>query len=106
MTEVTVQQGFEADVTHSEFHDVLRAAFDYRGNVTLFLNQGAPVEGYIFNMTAGAVEVWPKDDSPRQRIPIAHITRIAFSGRDTAEGKSWEAWMKQYNAKKTQVPQA
>ena len=33
-------------------------------------------------------------------IPYADIAALAFSGRDTAAGKSWEAWVKKYGEKK------
>jgi len=33
-------------------------------------------------------------------VSYAEIAALAFSGRDTAAGKSWEAWMKKYAEKK------
>ena len=35
-----------------------------------------------------------------QKIAYADIAALAFSGRDTAAGKSWEAWVKKYWDKK------
>jgi hypothetical protein len=29
-------------------------------------------------------------------IPYAEIAALAFTGRDTAAGKSWEAWVRKY----------
>ena len=33
-------------------------------------------------------------------IAYADIAELAFTGRDTAEGKSWAAWVKKYFEKK------
>jgi hypothetical protein len=49
--------------------EAIDKAFDYRGDVTLTV-RGETVEGYMFNRDA-----------------------IAFTGKDTADGKSWEAWV-------------
>ena len=40
--------------------------------------------------------------NPSQKISIAYsdIAALAFSGRDTAAGKSWEAWVRKYWEKK------
>jgi hypothetical protein len=34
------------------------------------------------------------------KISYGEIAALAFSGRDTAAGKSWEAWVKKYWGKK------
>jgi hypothetical protein len=71
-------------------------AFDYRGDVTLTV-RGAQVEGYMFNRDASAmpprVEIFIKDSETPQIIPYADIEAISFTGKDTANGKSWEAWV-------------
>ena len=71
-------------------------AFDYRGDVTITLANEI-VEGYIFNRDANAVppriEVFVKGSTEPRIIPYADITAIAFSGKDTADGKSWDAWV-------------
>jgi hypothetical protein len=71
-------------------------AFDYRGDVTLtLLNE--TLEGYMFNRNATAVpprvEVFVKGSNDPRIIPYADITAIAFTGKDTADGKSWDAWV-------------
>jgi hypothetical protein len=35
------------------------------------------------------------------KIAYSDIAALAFSGRDTAAGKSWEAWVGKYWQKKT-----
>jgi hypothetical protein len=46
------------------------------------------------------VRVLPRDSSQKVRIAYADIGALAFTGRDTAAGKSWEAWVGKYWEKK------
>ncbi len=78
----------------------LEKAFDYRGDVTIAKKDGSQVEGYIFDRQAGLVRLMPKDGRGKVSISYADIAGLAFTGRDTAAGKSWEAWVKKYNEKK------
>lgn len=83
---------------HSETDRVeaIDKAFDYRGDVTLTL-RSEQIEGYIFNREPKAVppriEVFIKGSDEPRIIPYADITAIAFTGKDTADGKSWDAWV-------------
>jgi hypothetical protein len=92
--------------TEEELRIALEKAFDYRGDVTLTLKDNSKIEGYIFDRVSGAtlaasfVRVLPKDSSQRVKISYADIAALAFSGRDTAAGKSWEAWVHKYWEKK------
>jgi hypothetical protein len=38
--------------------------------------------------------------SGRVNVRYADIAALAFTGRDTAAGKSWEAWVRKYWEKK------
>jgi hypothetical protein len=93
--------------TEDELRIALEKAFDYRGDVTLTLKDNSKIEGYIFDRATGTslstsyVRVLLKDSAQRQKIPYADIAAIAFTGRDPAAGKSWEAWVKKYWEKKT-----
>jgi hypothetical protein len=93
--------------TEEELRIALEKAFDYRGDVTLTLKDNSKIEGYIFDRVSGAtlgasfVRVLPKDSSQRVKIAYADIAALAFTGRDTAAGKSWEAWVHKYWEKKT-----
>jgi len=92
--------------TEEELRIALEKAFDYRGDVTLTLKDNSKIEGYIFDRVTGAtlaasfVRVLPKDSTQRVKIAYADIAALAFTGRDTAAGKSWEAWVRQYWEKK------
>ncbi len=82
--------------TEADRVEAIDKAFDYRGDVTLTLHNGQ-VEGYMFNRDPAArpprVEVFVKGSDTPQIIPYADITAIAFTGKDTADGKSWDAWV-------------
>jgi len=93
--------------SEDELREALEKAFDYRGDVTITRKDGTKLEGYIFDRAAGAslstsfVRLLPKDSNQRIRISYSEIAALAFSGRDTAAGKSWEAWVKKYWEKKS-----
>ncbi len=90
----------------AELRDALEKAFDYRGDVTITRKDGSRVEGYIFDRRSGAtlakslVRLVPKDSAQKIAIPYSDVAALAFSGRDTAAGKSWEAWVRKYWEKK------
>jgi hypothetical protein len=89
-----------------EIRLALEKAFDYRGDVSITLKSGEKIEGYIFDRRSGksladsVVRLYPKSGNQRLSISYADIAALAFTGKDTAAGKSWEAWMKKYNEKK------
>jgi hypothetical protein len=76
--------------------EAIEKAFDYRGDVTLTLTN-EQVECYIFNRDTKTnpprLEVFVKDQDAPRVIPYADVQAIAFTGRDTADGKSWAAWV-------------
>jgi len=92
--------------TDDEIRIALEKAFDYRGDVTITRKDGAKIEGYLFDRRTAAtlkdslVRLYPKNSNDKDAISYADIAALAFTGRDTAAGKSWEAWMKKYAQKK------
>jgi hypothetical protein len=92
--------------TEEELRIALEKAFDYRGDITLTLKNSSKIEGYLFDRTSGPtlstsfVRILPKDSHQKLKIAYADIAALAFSGRDTAAGKSWEAWVGKYWEKK------
>ena len=106
----TVNEGIEGWVPELASDDDIRVAlekaFDYRGDVTLTLKSGTKVEGYIFDRVAGSslatsfVRLLPKTSNERLKVCYADISALAFTGRDTAAGKSFEAWIRKYWEKK------
>jgi hypothetical protein len=92
--------------TDDEIRAALEKAFDYRGDITITRKDGSKIEGYLFDRRGAAtlkdsiVRLYPKASNEKVAISYADIAALAFTGRDTAAGKSWEAWMKKYAAKK------
>ena len=92
--------------TQDDLRAALEEAFDYRGDVTITRKDGSRVEGYVFDRRSGArlaesvVRVIPQDGSGKVAIPYSDIAGLAFTGRDTAAGKSWQAWVRKYWEKK------
>jgi hypothetical protein len=80
----------------------LNKAFDYRGDVTLTLKDGRKVDGYIFDRREGSklkdslVRLFPAGRDEKLSLSYADIAAVSFSGRDTAAGRSWEAWVRKY----------
>ena len=76
--------------------EAIDKAFDYRGDVSITL-RNEQIEGFIFNRepkaTPPRIEVFIKGSDQPRIIPYADITAIAFAGKDTADGKSWDAWV-------------
>ena len=83
--------------TFSELAEAVELAFDYRGDVTLSLKSGESLSGYLFNRQVKSsdsyLEMFPSDSSAARHIRYDQIAAIAFTGDDTATGKSWEAWI-------------
>jgi hypothetical protein len=91
----------------SEVRQALEKAFDYRGDVTLTLKDGRKLEGYIFDRKSSGpalsdcmVRMMPRDQPGKLNVSYSEIAALAFTGRDTAAGKSFAAWVKKYNEKK------
>jgi hypothetical protein len=89
-----------------ELRHALEEAFDYRGDVLITRKDGNQVEGYVFDRRTGSnlaesyVRLLPKHGGPKVSIAYNDIAGLAFTGRDMAAGKSWEAWVRQYWEKK------
>lgn len=102
----TVQGWVPQLATEEEVRIALEKAFDYRGDVTLTLKDNSKIEGYIFDRVAGKtlttsfVRMMPKDANQKVKVPYADIAALSFTGKDTAAGKSWEAWVRKYWEKK------
>ena len=83
---------------------VVDHAFDYRGDVTLDLDDGRQLAGYLFNRNREVAEPFVQmfevgHDSPAT-IPYARIRAIRFTGKDTAAGNSYAAWLRRRQATK------
>jgi hypothetical protein len=94
----------------AEIREALEKAFDYRGDITVTRKDGSTVEGYLYDRRTGKtledsvirLMPVPKPGDPTERVNIAYadVAGLKFSGRDTAAGKSFDAWVKKYWEKK------
>jgi hypothetical protein len=114
--ELEVVPGFEREnlqgwipqlATEDDIRAVIEKAFDYRGDITITRKDGTETTGYLFDRRIGPtlansvvrLMLATSTDRPsndRPAIPYSEIAAIAFTGRDTAAGKSYEAWVKKY----------
>ena len=92
--------------SEEDLRQALERAFDYRGDITITRKDGSKIEGYLFDRRSAAtlkdsqVRLYPKNSTEKVAISYGDIAALAFTGRDTAAGKSWEAWMKKYAERK------
>jgi hypothetical protein len=95
-----------AFATEDEIRMALEKAFDYRGDLTITLKSGERVEGYLYDrkvgesLDASLARIMPKDKPGRMNVRYSDIAALAFTGKDTAAGKSFEAWVKKHQEKK------
>jgi hypothetical protein len=89
-----------------DVREALEKAFDYRGDITVTRKDGSKVQGYLFDRRTGAtladsfVRIIPVNEKTRVKIAYSEIAALAFTGRDNAAGKSFDAWVKKYWEKK------
>ena len=96
--------------SEAETREALEKAFDYRGDITVTRKDGSIVEGYLYDRKTASTLAdsvirlipQPKPGQPTERvnIPYSDVAGLQFSGRDTAAGKTFEAWVKKYWEKK------
>ena len=118
--ELEVVPGFEREnlqgwipalASEADVRAVIEKAFDYRGDVTIARKTkpngsqnevASEITGYLFDRRFGStldnsvVRLILANSTERPAIPYSEIAAIAFTGRDTAAGKSYEAWVKKY----------
>jgi hypothetical protein len=119
--ELEVVPGFEREnlqgwipqlATEADVRAVIEKAFDYRGDVTITRKDkdkdSSQITGYLFDRRMGptlensVVRLMLANNNQRPQIRYSEIAAIAFTGRDTAAGKSYEAWVKKYWEKRAQ----
>ncbi|MBI3476815.1 MAG: hypothetical protein HY010_13870 [Acidobacteria bacterium] len=109
--ELEVVPGFEREnlqgwipelATEADIRAVIEKAFDYRGDITVSRKDGSQITGYLFDRRVGpaldnsVVRLMLAESNQRPSIPYSEIAGLSFTGRDTAAGKSYEAWVKKY----------
>jgi len=82
--------------------EVIERAFDYRGDVTIVRRDGSEVVGYLFNRDAEVarpfVQVYEQQGGAALTVAYGDIRTVRFTGRDTAAGNSYAAWLRSREA--------
>ena len=109
--ELEVVPGFEREnlqgwipelATEADIRAVIEKAFDYRGDITVSRKDSSQITGYLFDRRVGptldnsVIRLMLAENNQRPSIPYSEIAGLSFTGRDTAAGKSYEAWVKKY----------
>jgi hypothetical protein len=86
--------------------EVVEFAFDYRGNTTIVKTDGTEVVGYVFNRnTYGSepfLEYFEESGDGPFTLPYSELANIKFTGKDTAAGNSWKAWLERKEREKAE----
>ena len=87
--------------------EVIDFAFDYRGNTTIVKTDGTEVVGYIFNrdnrVPAPFIQFFDETGDGPFTLPYSAIATVTFTGRDTAAGNSWKAWLEHKEREKAKT---
>jgi len=92
--------------SEAEVREALEKAFDYRGDITVTRKDGTKIEGYLFDRRSGStladsfIRIIPSNAQTKVNVAYSDVAALVFSGRDTAAGKTFEAWIKKYWEKK------
>ena len=92
--------------SEAEIREALEKAFDYRGGITVTRKDGSKIEGYLFDRRSGStladsfIRIIPSNAQTKVNVAYSDVAALVFSGRDTAAGKTFEAWIKKYWEKK------
>ena len=105
------RQGWEPEIGPGlTLAEVVEEAFDYRGNTTIVKRDGAEVVGYIFNRNAAVPEPYLQyfDEAGEGPFTLryAEVATIKFTGRDTAAGNSWKAWVERRERERAEAARA
>ena len=85
--------------------EVIELAFDYRGNTTIVKTGGTEVVGYIFNrnreLPEPYIQYFDLAGNGPFKLLYSEIQTIKFTGKDTAAGNSWQAWVERKQREKS-----
>src|SRR4029077_16479824 len=77
---------------------------DYRGNTTIVKTDGTEGVGYVFNRNRSVaipfIQFFDEQGGGPFTLPYAEIATVKFTGKDTAAGNSWKAWVERREREK------
>lgn len=98
MTEARTLEGWAPRIGEGvTLEEVVDLAFDYRGDVTVVTRDGREIEGYVYTRDLEAREPYLRMFEPSGSsvtLRYADVRAVRFTGKDTAAGKSYEAWLR------------
>lgn len=90
--------------TADDRREAVVLATGYRGDVTLVLDDGRTLTGYVFSHDLGAadpvVRIMGAADGAKVSVPIRSLAAVQFTGDDKADGRSWRAWVARHEEKR------
>ena len=97
MSEEKTLQGWVPELSEDlTLAQVIDLVLDYRGNTTVVKTDDTEVVCYIFNRDINVpkpfIQMFDEAGNGPFKILYSEIKNIKFTGKDTASGKSWEAW--------------
>ena len=88
MNEHQTSTGATQEASDNRVAELVERAFQYRGDVTVRVNDGSAVTGYLFNRNASASEpfaqLFETQTGREVAVPYHSIAEVLFTGRDTA----------------------
>jgi hypothetical protein len=101
------REGWVPDVgDYLPLAEVVEFAFDYRGNTTIVKRDGTEIVGYIFNRnTYGSesfIEYFDESGEGPFTLSYSELANVKFTGKDTAAGNSWRAWLERKEREKAE----
>jgi hypothetical protein len=84
----------------NQLREAIGRAFDYRGDVTIRLQSGEQIVGYVFDrhedIPQSFIQIFLSNHPEPRSVLYQDILEVEFSGEDTAFGRSWEDWAKKW----------
>lgn len=88
--------------------EAVERAVDFRGDVTIETRDGRVIVGFAFDARRQSVDgsavdvirVLPTETTEKVSVRLGEIRTLAFTGKDAASGRNWEAWIRRYAEKK------
>jgi hypothetical protein len=100
------REGWVPDLDRVSLAEVVEFAFDYRGNTTIVKTDGGEVVGFIFNRDRRVpepfIQFFDEAGEGPFTLPYSAIATIKFTGKDTAAGGSYKAWLERKERERAQ----
>ncbi|PYN96725.1 MAG: hypothetical protein DMD91_20515 [Candidatus Rokuibacteriota bacterium] len=95
--EISLEGWAPAIGVEATLDEVVDRAFDYRGDVTVVMTSGRELAGYVYNRDRHVAQPYVQmfdAAGASHTFPYSEIRAIRFTGKDTAAGQSYEAWLR------------